>query len=175
MTMTQTMTSSTDLSTNLNSNHPRLIALVWSMANILRGTYRPPQYRRVMLPLIVLGRFDAILSPYTDAMKACYDEEMVKSEDKRLAQAMLGKKLSAIVGSNRIQPLYNVSGFNLRKLLDDPEHIATNLISYIQGFSPKARDIFDKFKFETEIAELDDNNRLYKVLQEFLTGLLPMA
>ncbi|MFH4307640.1 type I restriction-modification system subunit M N-terminal domain-containing protein, partial [Acinetobacter baumannii] len=59
---------------NQHPQHSKLVGLVWSIANIIRGPYRPPQYRRVMLPLIVLGRFDAILAPYADEMKACYEK-----------------------------------------------------------------------------------------------------
>ena len=124
-----------------------------------------------MLPLIVLGRFDAILSPHTDAMKARYDEEMAKPEDERLAPEFLDVILTKIIGGDRKQTLYNTSGFNLDKLLADSEHIAPNLIKYIHGFSPKARDIFDKFEFENEITKLDEANRLYKIIQTFVTEL----
>ena len=35
--------------------------LVWNIANLLRGPYRPPQYRKVMIPLTVLRRLDCVL------------------------------------------------------------------------------------------------------------------
>ena len=44
-----------------NNNHQDLVGFIWSIADKLRGPYRPPQYRRVMLPLIVLRRLDAVL------------------------------------------------------------------------------------------------------------------
>ncbi len=156
--------------TNQHPYHSNLVGVIWSIANGLRGAYRPPQYRRVMLPLIVLARFDAILSQHTDAMKARYEEEMTKPEDER-SQDLLDRQLTRIVGKDRSQTLYNTSGFNLQRLLADPEQIAPNLIKYIQGFSPKARDIFDKFEFENEINKLDEANRLYKVIQTFVTDL----
>lgn len=46
-----------------NSNHQDLVGFIWGVADKLRGPYRPPQYRRVMLPLIVLRRLDAVLEP----------------------------------------------------------------------------------------------------------------
>ncbi len=46
-----------------HSNHQELAGFIWSIADKLRGPYRPPQYRRVMLPLIVLRRLDAVLAP----------------------------------------------------------------------------------------------------------------
>lgn len=152
-------------------HHSALVSIIWGIANGLRGTYRPPQYRRVMLPLIVLARFDAILSKHTDAMKALFDENQKKAETARFPQVLLDKKLTEIVGKDRKQTLYNVSGFNLARLLDDPDHVRANLIQYINGFSAKAKDIFDKFEFEKEIDKLDEANRLYKVLQTFIGDL----
>ncbi|WHR54761.1 class I SAM-dependent DNA methyltransferase [Wohlfahrtiimonas chitiniclastica] len=151
--------------------HSKLVGLVWSIANILRGPYRPPQYRNVMLPLIVLGRFDAILGSYANEMKALYDAEMAKPEGSRMAQVFLDKKLTAIADKDRKQILYNISGFNLSKLLDDPDQFTANLTRYIDGFSAKAKDIFAKFEFAKEIEKLDDANRLYKVFQEFRNSL----
>ena len=161
----------TENALNYHPQHSKLTTLIWSIANNLRGPYRPPQYRRVMLPLIVLGRFDAILSPYADQMKARYDEEQAKPEDKRIPDEFLAKAISQEISLERTQPLYNVSGFNLQRLLDDPDDIAVNIISYLHGFSPKAKDIFDKFEFEAEIAKLDDANRLYLIISEFLKEL----
>ncbi|MBE2893917.1 type I restriction-modification system subunit M [Spirabiliibacterium falconis] len=157
--------------TPYHPHHSTLVSILWNIANGLRGPYRPPQYRRVMLPLIVLARFDAILSPHTDAMKVLFDEEQKKPEKKRLPRVLLDKKLTHIVGEARKQTLYNTSGFNLARLLDDPDHIRINLIKYIGGFSAKAKDIFDKFKFEEEIDKLDEANRLFKILQTFVGDL----
>jgi len=56
---------------------------------------------------------------------------------------------------------------SVNKLLGDAPNIASNLVAYIQGFSPRARDIFDKFEFENEIAKLDEANRLFLIIQEF--------
>ncbi|WP_416190753.1 type I restriction-modification system subunit M [Neisseria sp. CCUG12390] len=152
-------------------HHSTLVSILWNIANGLRGTYRPPQYRRVMLPLIVLARFDAILSDHADAMKALFDQDRGRPESGRLPQVLLDKKLTEIVGKGRKQTLYNTSGFNLARLLDDPDHIRANLVQYINGFSAKAKDIFDKFEFEKEIDKLDEANRLYKILQTFVGDL----
>ena len=159
---------------NIQNQHPHhrtLTSIILNIANGLRGTYRPPQYRRVMLPLIVLARFDAILSKHTDEMKTVFEENQKQPENTRLPLALLDKKLTNIVGKDRKQTLYNVSGFNLTRLLDDPEHIRANFSHYINGFSAKAKDIFDKFNFESELDKLDEANRLYKILQTFMSDL----
>lgn len=155
------------IESNQHPQHSKLVTLVWSIANLLRGPYRPPQYRRVMLPLIVLGRFDAILSPYTQQIKKFYDAEIKKPESKQLTRAFLEKALTKITGSNRQQALYNISGFNLETLLADSDHFTGNLLKYIDGFSDKAKDIFAKFEFEKEIEKLDDANRLYLIFKNF--------
>jgi len=39
---------------------------IWSVADLLRGPYRPNQYKDVMLPLTVLRRLDCVLEPTKD-------------------------------------------------------------------------------------------------------------
>lgn len=145
------------------SNHQNLVGFIWSIANKLRGPYRPPQYRRVMLPLIVLRRFDLVLAENKQKVLA----EKKRLEEKGITGPALQKALSRIASKDRKQELFNTSGFTFEKLLGDAPNIAGNLIAYIQGFSPRARDIFDKFEFETEIAKLDEANRLFLIVREF--------
>jgi type I restriction enzyme M protein len=144
--------------------HQDLVGFIWNIANKLRGPYRPPQYRRVMLPLIVLRRLDLVLEP----TKAAVLEKKAELEAKGRTGEVLEKVLSRVaMGGTRSQPLYNTSQFTLKTLLDDPPNVASNLISYINAFSSRARHIFEKFEFENEVYKLDENNRLYLVLQEF--------
>lgn len=55
-----------------NNQHQDLVGFIWNIANKLRGPYRPPQYRRVMLPLIVLRRLDQVLEPTKDEVLTEY-------------------------------------------------------------------------------------------------------
>jgi type I restriction enzyme M protein len=129
-----------------NSNHQELVGFIWSIADKLRGPYRPPQYRKVMLPLIVLRRLDSVLEPTKQAVldaKAKYEAMGLEGDAFEKAIAKV-----AIAG-NRQQPLYNLSEFTFQKLLADSEGIASNLRAYINGFSPRARDIFEKFDFDS--------------------------
>lgn len=157
---------------SLTASQSAISSIIWSMANMLRGPYRPPQYRRVMLPLVVLARFDAILAPYTDAMKQEADRLHAMGDKKPIERIYDMQITSVMPAQNRKQPLYNISGFNLKRLLEDSDHIAQNFISYLQGFSANARNIFDKFEFEKEIEKLDSSNRLYSVLAQFQTDLI---
>ena len=149
-----------------NAQHQNLVGFIWNIANKLRGPYRPPQYRRVMLPLIVLRRFDLVLAENKQKVL----DEKKRLEDKGITGPALEKALSRIAANDRKQELFNTSGFTFEKLLGDAPNIAGNLIAYIQGFSPRARDIFDKFEFETEIAKLDEANRLYLIIKEFCSA-----
>jgi type I restriction enzyme M protein len=146
-----------------NAQHQNLVGFIWNIANKLRGPYRPPQYRRVMLPLIVLRRFDLVLAENKQKVL----DEKKRLEEKGITGPALEKALSRIAATDRKQELFNTSGFTFDKLLGDAPNIAGNLIAYIQGFSPRARDIFDKFEFEAEIAKLDEANRLFLIIREF--------
>ncbi|MGG6241771.1 type I restriction-modification system subunit M [Nodosilinea sp. AN01ver1] len=151
-------------STQPTTQHQDLIGFIWSIADKLRGPYRPPQYRRVMLPLIVLRRLDCVLEPTKDAVL----REKERLEAKGFEGQALEKALSKVaIGEDRSQPLYNTSKWTFQKLLGDTEGIASNLVNYINGFSPRARDIFEKFEFENEIQKLDENNRLFLIIKEF--------
>jgi type I restriction enzyme M protein len=146
-----------------NGQHQNIVGFIWNIANKLRGPYLPPQYRKVMLPLTVLRRFDLVLAENKQKVL----DEKKRLEAKGIKGPALEKALSRIAADERKQPLFNTSGFTFEKLLGDAPNIAGNLIAYIQGFSPRARDIFDKFEFETEIAKLDEANRLFLIVKEF--------
>ncbi|MBP1152706.1 N-6 DNA methylase [Methylocaldum sp. RMAD-M] len=154
-----------------STQHQNLVGFIWNIANKLRGPYRPPQYRRVMLPLIVLRRFDLVLAENKQKVL----EEKKRLEEKGITGPALDKALSRIASEGRKQELFNTSGFTFKKLLDDAPNIAGNLIAYIHGFSPRARDIFDKFEFETEIAKLDEANRLFLIIKEFCSAEINLS
>lgn len=121
-----------------SSHHQELVGFIWSIADKLRGPYRPPQYRRVMLPLIVLRRLDAVLEP----TKVAVLEAKAKYEVLGLTGEAFEKAIAKVaIGGNRQQPLYNLSQFTLSGLLEDSDGIATNLQAYINGFSQGLRII----------------------------------
>lgn len=150
-----------------STHHQEIAGFIWNIADKLRGPYRPPQYRRVMLPLIVLKRLDAVLEPTKDAVL----EAQKKYNAMGLKDEAFEKAISKVaIGSDRSQSLYNLSEFTFEKLLGDSEGIADNLRAYINGFSPRARDIFEKFEFDNEIQKLDESNRLFLIIKEFCSS-----
>ena len=144
--------------------HGKLIEFIWNIAERLRGPYRPPQYRKVMLPLIVLRRLDMVLEDSKDAVRAEYDR--LKAQKKMSGDTRI-RTLTELVRKTRGVSFFNTSPYTFKTLLNDPDGLAANLSAYINAFSPKVRDIFEKFKFEAEIAVLDDKNRLYSIIKEF--------
>jgi len=134
-----------------------LVSFIWDVADLLRGPYRPPEYRKVMLPMTVLRRLDCVL----DATKAKVLEEnkKLKGQNAIIVDKMLRRAAK--------QQFYNTSKYDFAKLLADPEGLAQNLLHYIKAFSPETRALFDNFGFDQQIAKLDKSNRLFKLVQKF--------
>jgi len=141
--------------------HDQLKSHIWDIANRLRGPYRPPQYRLVMLPIIVLRRLDCVLEPTRDKVLKEYEKLSAQGTPENAMERMLGKAADP----SRTQPLYNTSPFTFQRLLGDPENIAPNLVAYINGFSPTARAIFERFKFIDQVEKLDASNRLFTIVK----------
>ncbi|MEM6960167.1 MAG: class I SAM-dependent DNA methyltransferase [Myxococcota bacterium] len=141
--------------------HEQLKSHIWEIANRLRGPYRPPQYRLVMLPIVVLRRLDCVLEPTKDAVL----EEHKKLVAQGMPESAMERLLGRAADPERKHPLYNTSPFTFSRLLGDSENIAPNLVSYINGFSPKAREIFERFKFNDQIEKLDASNRLFTIVK----------
>ena len=133
------------------------INFIWSIAELLRGPYKPNQYKDVMLPLVVLRRLDCVLEPTKDAVLEKY--RSIKDGKVQNLDPILNK----VAGHD----FHNISKFTFKKLKGDPDNIAANLTAYIKSFSTNARDIFDKFDFEKEIEKLDKNDRLFLVISKF--------
>ncbi len=144
-------------------NFQHLANFIWSVADLLRGPYRPPQYERVMLPLTVLRRFDAVLAPSKDAVLKRYAE--LSSKGIPNIDAILNNLAKDEHGT----PLgfHNHSQLDFQKLKGDPDNIGRHLADYIAGFSENIRKIFERFEFDKEIEKLEESNRLYQVVSQF--------
>ena len=146
--------------------HNQMVTFIWSICNLLRGPYKRNEYRKVILPLTVLRRFDCILAPTKAEALRVYNSLKGKSEN--IVQA----RLREITGA----PFYNLSKLTFEKLLDDPNQIALNLNSYINGFSPNVRHIFERFDFGVQVHKMNDKNLLFEVIKKFASpeiGLSP--
>jgi type I restriction enzyme M protein len=140
-------------------NHQDHANLIWQIADLLRGPYRPPQYERVMLPMTVLRRFDCVLEP----MKEKVLKEFERRKGGKLNDDALDKFLNKAAG----QRFHNHSPLTFEKLKGDPDNIEKHLVSYIKGFSKNVRTIFEFFEFENEIEKMREANILYLVVSKF--------
>src|SRR5207249_4055733 len=104
--------------------HAQLANFIWSICNLLRGPYKRNEYRKVILPMTVLRRFDCLLAPTKERVLEKHAE--IKKKPESVVRSLLEK----VTG----RPFYNLSKLDLAKLLDDPNQLAPNLTSYINAF-----------------------------------------
>ena len=137
-------------------NQQALSALIWSVADLLRGDFKQSEYGRVILPFTVLRRLDCVLAPTKAAVLAEY-------RDKEQA----GLPFEPFVLRKSGVPFYNVSALDLPTLAGDQDHLRANLHAYIQGFAPDVRDIFEHFDFANTVERLHKAGLLYLVVEKF--------
>ncbi len=145
--------------------HSQLASFIWSICNLLRGPYKRNEYRKVILPLTVLRRFDCLLAP-TKA-KVLAEHPKIKTKPETVVRSLLEKITR--------RPFYNLSKLDLPKLLDDPNQLAPNLNAYINGFSPNVRAIMERFAFDQQIAKMAEKNLLYEVIKAFCDPKLDLS
>lgn len=137
---------------NTNNNQA---ALIWKIADMLRGGWKQYEYQDVILPLLVLKRLDSLLEDTSDEVMNKYHEYHGKVDVDPILKKTTG------VG------FYNVSGFNFKKLTEDHTHIVKNFNKYLGGFSENIRDIFEKFNFDDQLDRLAGGNLLYLIIEDF--------
>ena len=137
-------------------NQQALSAFIWSVADLLRGDYRQSDYGKVILPFTVLRRIDCVLEPTKQAVLAEF-----------AAKTAAGVNPEPFILRKAGQTFYNTSRLDMRLLMGDQDNIAANLSTYIQGFSPDVRDIFERFEFAAQIDRLAKAKLLYQVTEKF--------
>lgn len=149
------------------TNFSSTAAYIWSIADLLRGDFKQSQYGRIILPFTLLRRLEGVLEASKEGVLAEY-ERLQKLNLPEEAQEKL------LLRATKGLSFFNTSKMDLSKLGETG--IKANLESYIQGFSKDAREIFEYFNFAEFIAQLNDANLLYKVVQKVRqTDLSPKA
>jgi type I restriction enzyme M protein len=137
-------------------NQQDLSALIWSVADLLRGDYRQSEYGRVILPFTVLRRLDCVLAPTKAAVLA--EKKAKEAQDINPEPYLLRRAGLTFV---------NTSSLDLKTLMGDQDHLRANLHAYLQGFTPTVSDIFARFDFATQIERLHKAGLLYLVTEKF--------
>lgn len=145
--------------------HREMVKFIWNICNLLRGPYKRNEYRKVILPLTVLRRFDCILASTKEKVSVRYNELKGKSEN------IIRPELCRITKTE----FYNLSKLDFNRLLDDPNHIAQNLNSYINAFSPNVRQIMERFEFGQEVLKMAEKNLLYEVIKAFCSDKVDLS
>ena len=101
----------------------------------------------------MLRRFDCVLADTKDDVLAAARVHAEQSENVR----------HQLLAAAAQRPFYNTSPFDFGRLLDDPDHITANLNAYIAAYSPNVRDVMERFDFGSQIARLDECQRLFQV------------
>jgi type I restriction enzyme M protein len=141
--------SPVDVSTEVN--------FIWSIANTLRGPYQSDKYKDVIIPMVIVRRFECALA---------------KTKAKVVAQFKKNPNYpyKAMCKISEFQ-FYNTSEYTLSELLNDSENIAANFKSYLNAFSPNVQEIImsnsSGLDFEKQIDKMDKHNRLYGVIKKF--------
>lgn len=144
-----------DKITAVGANIAEKAAMIWNVADMLRGPFKPHEYGLVILPMTVVQRFHDCLLPTHQAVLDTYEKV---------------KKLQVIDGflqkASGYQ-FYNTSRFTFETLLADPDNIESNFRDYLSGFSANAQDVLAKFDFDNIIKRMVESNTLYLVIKEF--------
>lgn len=144
-----------DKITAVGANIAEKAAMIWNVADMLRGPFKPHEYGLVILPMTVVKRFHDCLLPTHQAVLDTYEKV---------------KKLQVIDGflqkASGYQ-FYNTSRFTFETLLADPDNIESNFRDYLSGFSANAQDVLAKFDFDNIIKRMVESNALYLVIKEF--------
>jgi type I restriction enzyme M protein len=141
-----------------NNNFSSTAAFLWSVADLLRGDFKQSQYGRIILPFTLLRRLECVLEETKPEVITKFEAVKampVEAQEKLLTHTA---KLS----------FYNTSKMDLNRLGETG--VASNLESYIQSFSPNAREIFEHFDFFNTIDKLEEADLLYKVAKRFATA-----
>ena len=144
-----------DKITAVGANIAEKATMIWNVADMLRGPFKPHEYGLVILPMTVVKRFHDCLLPTHQAVLDTYEKV---------------KKLQVIDGflqkASGYQ-FYNTSRFTFETLLADPDNIESNFRDYLSGFSANAQDVLAKFDFDNIIKRMVESNTLYLVIKEF--------
>ncbi len=149
----------------MTQTHQQMANFIWEICNLLRGPYKRNEYRKVILPLTVLRRFDVLLAPTKE--QVLVEHAKIKTKPETVVRSLLE--------SITRRPFYNLSKLDMPRLLDDPNHLAPNLNAYINGFSKNVREIMERFAFGQQIARMAEKNLLYLVIQAFCSPMIDLT
>ena len=144
-----------DRFTVVGTNIAEKASMIWNVADMLRGPFKPHEYGLVILPMTVVKRFHDCLLPTHDAV--------LKEYESKKNFAVIDGFLTKASGYQ----FYNTSKYTFDLLCADPDNIEANFRDYLAGFSANVQDVLAKFDFNAIINRMVESNTLYLVIKEF--------
>ncbi len=144
------------------STYNALKSFIWGIANdCLVDVYDVGDYRKVILPMLVIRRFDAVLEPKHDEVVAAK-----KKFEKDGVTVDIDPALCGIAG----QAFVNKSDFTLRDLKSrtNQQQLRKDFVDYLDGFSKNVQEIINKFHFRDQIPRLSEQDRLGLLIEKFV-------
>ncbi len=148
-----------------HKTHNQLVNFIWSIADdILRDVFVRGKYRDIILPFTVLRRLDALLAPSKEKVLETYQFIQDEGIDDKSG-------LTSISG----YPFYNTSNFTFETLLNDPDHIDSNLEAYLDGYSENVQEIISKFKLRHQLETMREAGITYSLIEKYTSKDLNLS
>ena len=145
-----------------NGTYNSLKAFIWGIANdCLVDVYDVGDYRKIILPMFVIRRLDAVLEDTHQA---------VIKEKKQLMELGLDINLDEALFSIAGQAFVNKAEFTLKDLkgVTNKKRLKDDFLAYLDGFSNNVQAIIDKFHIRNEIDRLSEQDRLGMLIEKFV-------
>lgn len=151
-----------------NKNFGPLVSFLFGIANdCLVDVYDVGDYRKIILPMMIIRRFDAVLEPTKKAvleMKANLDAAGILDQD----EALCGVSGEAFCNSSP----YTLSDLRSRT---NQQQLKKDFILYLDGFSANVQDIIKKFEFRNQIDKLSDHDILGLLIAKFTDNSINLS
>ncbi|HCY41233.1 MAG TPA: restriction endonuclease subunit M [Prolixibacteraceae bacterium] len=138
----------------------QLVSFIWNIANdVLVHVFNKGDYKKVILPMMVLRRLDILLEP---------TKEAVLKQKEQLDKMGITNQSPVLMTITKY-PFYNTSRFTMKTLTSEtnPMRLKMNFLEYLDGYSRDVQDIIEKFKLKQQVDNLTENNRLGSILDKF--------
>ncbi len=144
------------------SQYDQLFSFIWNIANdVLVYAFNKGDYKKVILPMMVLRRLDILLEP---------THEEVLKQKKQLDESSIpeASQEQVLFGITRY-PFCNTSRFTMKSLRGEtnPIRLKQNFLEYLDGFSRDVQDIIEKFRLKQQVDNLSDAGRLGSLIEKF--------
>jgi type I restriction enzyme M protein len=140
-----------------STNFNLIVGFIWSIADLLNGTFKKSDFQKIILPFTVLRRLDYALAETKEKVLQTENDLKAKGLENRHRQLCLASGYA----------FYNISKFDYELLLGDDAHLSRNLRQYVLGFSSNVQEIFEAFNFDDTIRDLEKNNLLFLLMDRF--------